>query len=56
MNLTAEYDVQAVAELRHARRSRSSTTIHVRNDSGGPIDRLELNTIAARLGGMSSAP
>jgi hypothetical protein len=24
----------------------------VRNDSGGPIDRVELNTIAARLGGM----
>jgi hypothetical protein len=27
--------------------------IEARNDSGGPIDRLELNTIAARLGGLA---
>lgn len=27
-------------------------TIHVRNVSGGPVDRLELNTVAARLGGI----
>jgi|GEM_PF-1357537 hypothetical protein len=30
-----------------------TTTIKFRNDSGGPIDRLELNTIAARLGGIA---
>ncbi|MEA2673329.1 MAG: hypothetical protein QOI92_521, partial [Chloroflexota bacterium] len=30
-----------------------TTTIKVRNDSGGPIDRLELNTVAARLGGIA---
>jgi hypothetical protein len=30
-----------------------TTTIKVRNDSGGPIDRLELNTIAARLGAIA---
>jgi hypothetical protein len=29
-----------------------TTTIAARNDSGGDIDRLELNTIAARLGGI----
>ncbi|MBA3877523.1 MAG: hypothetical protein C0498_11445 [Anaerolinea sp.] len=27
-------------------------SIEARNESGGPIDRLELNTIAARLGGL----
>jgi hypothetical protein len=32
---------------------RVATRITARNDSGGPIDRLELNTIAARLGGIS---
>jgi hypothetical protein len=30
-----------------------STVIEARNDSGEDIDRLELNTIAARLGGIS---
>ena len=30
-----------------------ATVIQVRNDSGGPIDRLELNTIAARLGDLA---
>jgi hypothetical protein len=34
------------------RRFIADTTITVVNTSGGPIDRLELNTIAARLGGM----
>lgn len=29
------------------------STATIRNTSGGPIDRVELNTIAARLGGMS---
>ena len=32
-----------------------ATTIQLRNDSGGDIDRLELNTIAARLGGLRIA-
>ena len=31
------------------------TLIQARNDSGGPIDRLELNTIAARLGDLQLA-
>jgi hypothetical protein len=30
-----------------------AVTMSVRNASGGPIDRIELNTIAARLGGMT---
>lgn len=30
-----------------------AVTIALRNTSGGPIDRVELNTIAARLGGMT---
>jgi hypothetical protein len=32
---------------------RVATTITARNDSGAGIDRLELNTIAARLGGIA---
>ena len=32
---------------------RVATTISARNDSGAGIDRIELNTIAARLGGMT---
>ncbi|HEY6013753.1 MAG TPA: hypothetical protein VIU37_07090, partial [Candidatus Limnocylindrales bacterium] len=32
------------------------STATVRNTSGGPIDRVELNTIAARLGGMRLRP
>ena len=31
-------------------------TAAIRNTSGGPIDRLELNTIAARLGGIRLRP
>jgi aminopeptidase N len=31
-------------------------TATIRNTSGGPIDRLELNTIAARLGGIRLRP
>lgn len=49
--LTAEYDV--VLSLNFDSRAFTVDSIMtVRNDSGGPIDRLELNTIAARLGGM----
>jgi hypothetical protein len=32
---------------------RVTTTITARNDSGAGIDRIELNTVAARLGGIS---
>ena len=51
LNLQATYDVRT--SLGWATRSLSArTTIVVTNTSGGPIDRLELNTIAARLGSM----
>jgi hypothetical protein len=51
LNLTATYTIGL--RLNFGTRSfRADTTISIVNDSGGPIDRLELNTIAARLGGM----
>jgi hypothetical protein len=51
LNLRATYDVSA--RLSFATRAFSArTTLVVTNTSGGPIDRLELNTIAARLGSM----
>jgi hypothetical protein len=51
LNLTAEYDAKVSLNF-GTRAFKVSTTIQVRNDSGKPIDRIELNTIAARLGGM----
>jgi len=51
MAITATYDVKASLNF-GTRAFRVSTTIQLRNDSGSPIDRLELNTIATRLGGM----
>jgi hypothetical protein len=51
MDLTAEYDV-ALALNFGSRAFNVDTTMTVRNDSSAPIDRLELNTIAARLGSM----
>ena len=51
MAVTATYDVKASLNF-GTRALKASTTIQLRNDSGGPIDRLELNTIATRLGGM----
>jgi hypothetical protein len=51
MNLAATYDVKAVLGF-DTRTLRVDETLVVRNDSGGRIDRLELNTIAARLGSM----
>ena len=52
MDLTAEY--AATVTLNYGTRSfRVSETIAVRNTSGVAIDRLELNTIVARLGGMT---
>ena len=51
LNLTAEYDV-ALSLNFGSRAFNVDSTMTVRNDSGAPIDRVELNTIAARLGGM----
>jgi hypothetical protein len=49
LDLTASYDV--VARLGYGTRALAvDTAITVRNDSGSGIDRLELNTIAVRLG------
>jgi hypothetical protein len=49
LDLSATYDVQV--KLRYARGTLSAvSTMAVTNASGGPIDRIELNTIAARLG------
>jgi hypothetical protein len=49
LDLIATYDVRL--KLRYGKGTISATsTMAVTNASGGPIDRLELNTIAARLG------
>jgi aminopeptidase N len=51
VNLTASYSV--VLALRYGSRAFSvNSTATITNTSGGPIDRVEFNTIAARLGGM----
>ena len=47
--LTAEYDVSLDLDF-GTRAFAAETTILVRNDSGAGIDRLELNTVATRLG------
>jgi hypothetical protein len=50
LNLTVSYDVKVT--LRYGDRLLAvDSRMTVTNVSGGPIDRLELNTIAARLGG-----
>jgi hypothetical protein len=49
--LTATYHVNATITVSSGSLD-VTTTIKVRNDSGGPIDRLELNTIAARIGAI----
>ena len=51
VNLSAEYDV-ALSLNFDTRAFKVASTMTVRNDSGSGIDRLELNTIAARLGGL----
>ena len=51
IDLTAEYDVTLALNF-GTRAFNVDSTMSVRNDSGEPIDRVELNTIAARLGGM----
>jgi hypothetical protein len=48
--LTASYDVDVTLHY-DDRLIAVDSLMTIRNDSGGPIDRLELNTIAARLGG-----
>ena len=51
LNLTASYSV--VLALRYGSRSFAvNSTATITNTSGGPIDRVEFNTIATRLGGM----
>ena len=52
INLTAEYDVTVRLNF-GTRAFRVDSTMTVTNTSGGSIDRLELNTIAARLGAMA---
>ena len=52
LNLSATYSVSLT--LNYASRSFMVNSVAtITNTSGGPIDRVELNTIAARLGGMS---
>ena len=49
--LVATYDVSA--SIGYASRSISlDETVEVRNASGGPIDRVELNTVIARIGAL----
>ena len=51
VNLRASYSV--VLALRYSSRAFSvNSTATITNTSGGPIDRVEFNTIAARLGGI----
>jgi hypothetical protein len=50
LNLTVSYDVNVT--LHYGDRLLAITSrMSITNTSGGPIDRLELNTVAARLGG-----
>jgi hypothetical protein len=49
LSLVANYDVTAT--IRYGDRAVAlSETVALRNASGGPIDRVELNTVAARIG------
>lgn len=50
-HLEARYDVSVHLDW-DTRRVDVRTTIDVLNTSGGPVDRLELNTVAAKLGSM----
>jgi hypothetical protein len=51
VNLTARYLVGLTLGF-SSRAFQANTIATITNTSGGPIDRVELNTIAARLGGM----
>ena len=50
-HLEARYDVSVHLDW-DTRRVTVRTSIDVLNSSGGPVDRLELNTVAAKLGSM----
>lgn len=51
LSLIATYDVSVL--LHYGDRAVSAvSTMSVRNVSGGPVDHLELNTVAARIGGL----
>jgi hypothetical protein len=52
LDVTARYHVNAAITV-HTGALDVTTAITVRNDSGAGIDRLELNTIAARLGALA---
>ena len=52
LEVTATYHVNAAITVRTGALD-VSTTIRLRNDSGEGMDRLELNTVAARLGDLS---
>jgi len=51
IRLVATYDVNATVHYGD-RRVSAVSVMRVRNASGGPIDRLELNTVTARIGGL----
>lgn len=51
LDLRVTYDV-SVALRYNSRSFTVDSVMTIENTSGGPIDRLELNTIAARLGGL----
>ncbi len=55
LHLTATYDARLKLSWAH-HRIRVDARLAVTNTSGGPIDRLELNTIAARLGAIQLDP
>jgi hypothetical protein len=56
-SLDLEATYRATLKLTWATRSIwVDSTAAIRNTSGGPIDRIELNTIAARLGGIRLRP
>lgn len=48
-DVSADYDVAVHLDW-DTRRVSIRTAIQVRNDSGAPVDRLELNSVAAKLG------
>jgi hypothetical protein len=55
LHVSATYDARLKLSWAH-HRIRVDATLAITNSSGGPIDRLELNTIAARLGNIRLDP
>lgn len=55
LNLHTTYDARLKLSWSN-RRIRVDARLTIRNTSGGPIDRVELNTIAARLGSIRLDP